>query len=291
MKILWAVDIYDEHPKSVDSVFQFLTSLSVHFSLNVDALYIASVPPPNLAEEDENTIQEKLHKQMNAKISRAKTAPWFGDCHIVMNKSLPQRTSVKKLTEFSRINGYDALLVVKHSKKTKKTKFLGTFAEMSVFLSTVPVFLINPDGVQSEKISELLIAVDDSVKKERDFKNLLRFFSTFGLSMKLLHVIPIPFYFLFTDSIRDYVSDEDRYSEKNFFPMLNMARQTGWSAELILKHTRKSIESAVLSEARKTKADLITLIHKHEDETGYLVGRLTRKIIQQTDRPLLLFRP
>lgn len=291
MKVLWAVDIYDEHPKAGDSVFQFLTALDVHFSLKVDALYIASVPHQTLSNEDESKIQKKLHKQINEKVSRAKKTPWFGECHIVMNKSVPQRTSVKKLTEFCRINGYDALLVVKHSKKTKKQKILGTFAEMSVFLSTVPVFLINPDAVQPEEISELLIAVDDSLKKERDFKNLLRFFSTFGLNMKLLHVIQIPFYFLFTDSIRDYVHDEDRYFEKDFFPMINMAREAGWAAELFLRYTRKSIESTVLSEARKMKADLITLIHKHEDETGYLMGRLTRKLIQQTDRPLLLFRP
>lgn len=288
MKILWGIDIFDNHPKAFNAAIDFLKALNIHFFINVDALYVASVDSNR--ENEVKKLQKKLRQQINEKLSGVKKERWFGDGHIIYNELLPQRTSVRKLTEYARINGYDAILVVKHSKAPTKRKLLGTFAEMVVFLSSVPVFLVNPDYPQPDEVENILLAVDDSPKKEREYKSLLRFLFSKGLMMELLHVVKIPLHYLLTESIREYVKDEDRYSEKTFYPLMNIGRQSGWEIDFRLKHTRKSIESVVLAEAKKNNFDMITLIHRDEGSVGFLLGRVIRKLMQETDRPLLLFR-
>lgn len=290
VQILWALDIFNKHPKNIQSDVGFFRALNARCKIKVDAIYIAS-GEDFIAGMDNSKVQKQLLKMMNEKLSELKMDKWFRKSHVILNTAIPQRAKVKKLTEFARIDGYDAILISKHSSETKKTKFLGTFTEMVASLSTVPVFINNPDYLQPAQIQNLLIALDDSSKKEREFKNLLRFFSVEILKIHLLHVVKIPFHYLFNKSIRDFVIDEDRSAEKSFYPIIKIANNAGIPIKLHLKHSKREIEKSILSEAKKTGADLITIIHRSENESGFLFGRVSMKLMQETDRPLLLFRP
>lgn len=291
MKILWAVDIHESHPKAVNGSCDFLRALNKKIKIKVDAISIVFPVEYALPSSVSRELKEKNLKLLNTKLKQIQKNEWFGRSVILLEAQVPQRVAVLNLTEFAKNNGYDALLLVKHSGKKSRTRYLGSFAEMTSFLSSLPIFLINPDGVLPKDIGRVIVALNETGKKEKDFKSIIRFLSIDKLIIKIFHRIKIPFYFLSKESTRKYVTSQRKILLDAFESIRTIGINTDSSIELDIKSSKKNISDSILQEAKKGDFDLIITIHKGEEASGYLLGRITRNILQNADRPVLLFRP
>ena len=291
MKILWAVNIHEGHPRAINGCNTFLHALSKKIKIQVDAISIVFPVEYALPKNKVLELENECLKLLNKTLKKVKKNDWFGRSIILLEAQIPQRVAVLDLTDFAKTNGYDALLLVKHSGDKSRSRYLGSFAEMTSFLSSIPIFLVNPDGVIPKDIGRVIIALDESEKKEQYFKSIIRFLPIEGLIIKLFHRIKIPFYFLSKDSIKKHTATERKNLLEAFESIRKIGINTGRSVELDIKNTKKNISDSILQEAKKGAFDLIITIHKGVEAPGYLLGRVTRNILQNADRPVLLLRP
>lgn len=291
MKILWAVNIFENHPLAINAVTTFFQAMSKNIEIKVDAATV--VFPLNIAIESKEAsiIKTENLKKLNSVLAETRKFGWFGKSMVLLETQIPQRVAVLNLTEYAKSFDYDAILVVKHSGNSHSPHYLGSFAEMTAFLSTLPIFLINPDGFIPEQIRKIFIAQDETAGKEKEFKELVNFFPVQELKLTLFHQISIPFYYLSKESIKQFVVDQKRIIRSNMQSIKRIAENGGANIEFSIKSKSNKIEDSILQEAMKESAELIATFHKRKGVSGLFLGRVTRRLLQKADRPILLFRP
>ena len=286
MKILWAVDVFESHPKAVKSMSRFLKSLHSHTPLKVD---VVSVIFPS--ETPSASGKREFQKLLEERLGGARRQKWFNDSHILFESQIPQRVAVMDLIEFAQKGNYDAIVAVKHSKFGKKRAYLGSFAEMLAFLSPISLFLVNPDGETPSQIRRLLLATDASPEYVRDFGKLSKFIPLKGISIHLHY--RIPFVFPSRTTPRDqelYRKSETNRATECLARVEELAYRLGSTTEKTIRQESGTTEDTILRSALKQKSDLIVLTHKRKGAIGFFLGRITRRVLQNTDRPVLLFR-
>lgn len=288
MKILWAVDIFESHPKAIKSMTQFLSALHKRKSLTVDALSIVG-STESFPSDD---FKKESHQRLEAHVRGVQKENWFKSAHVLFKDShLPQRVAVMKVIEFAQKGDYDAIVAVKHSKSGKLRAYLGSFAEMLAFLSPLPLFLVNPDGFTPKDIRKILFASDASLSCGQEFRKLSRFLPLEKVHMKLLHWIPSVFP-NWTNK-RDqafYRKSETARAAECLARVEEIAEELGVQTKTTIKQTKSVPEDSILKEAKSDRCDLIVLTHKGKGAIGFFLGRITRRILQNADRPVLLFR-
>lgn len=285
-RILWAIDTHEKHPKAVNASVEFLQTLNKTISCEVDAVTVIYGEKTDGIEAKEQ-FRERLKFLLGETIKKE----WFGKEVILIDKQIPQRAAVLKLLNYAHRQDYDALLIVKHSRKKENISYLGSFAEMTAFLSELPLFLINPDGFIPEKMEKILIPIGETAENAKDFKALFRFLPLEGMKAKLFHRIAIPFYFQSKEYISQFLLDQKNLMLKNIRIIELMAKHSAGKVEIDIKKRTQSIDEAILDTGRKGKFDLIEIMHKRKGSLGFILGKTTKKILQNADRPVLLFRP
>ena len=287
MKILWAVDVFESHPKAISAMSIFLKAFSLMRPIEVDAV---SVVYPSEGRPSDLTRKEAI-SLLQARLGQAKKQKWFRREHVILESQIPQRVAVMDLVQFAQNGQYDAIAVVKHSRLGVKRAFLGSFAEMLAFLSPVPLILVNPDGALPKKIRRILFATDADQDCGSTFKKLSQFIFLTGTSVRLHHRIPFVFPSrMTTEDQRFYKKVEAKRALENFVPVQEIALALGATTEAHVVQENVMIEESILKEARRDQSDLIVLIHKGKGAIGFFLGKVTRRVLQNADRPVLLFR-
>lgn len=291
MKILWALDIFESHPKAISASVGFIQALSKRTELKVDAISVVRSLDFGISTEEGMIIKNKNIKILDSILGPAKKEKWFGGAIVLIESQIPQRVAVADLTEYAKENDYDAILLIKHSYKKNYSSFLGSFSRKTVFQSSIPIFLINPDGFIPKDIGKIIVAIDEGSKKEREFKEFVGFIPVKGINVKIFHKIKIPFHYFLKSSIKQYVSDRKRIILNSFRAIIRIGENVGSTLEVDIRSVPKKVDEAILQEAKKGDFDLIATIHRRNEIEGYLFGRTAKRIFQNADRPVLLFRP
>lgn len=290
MKILWAIDIFENHPKTINAGVSFIQALNKKIEIKVDAISVIS-PLGHEAEEEKDKVERKHKKMLGATLEPASHEKWFGEAIVLLESQIPQRVAVLDLTDYAKENDYDAILLIKHSYKKNHSSFLGSFSKNAAFLSSIPIFLINPDGYIPKDIGKIIVAMDENSKKEKEFKEFVDFLPVNGIKVKIFHSINIPFYYFFKESIKQYVLDQKKILLDSFRTVMRIGENVGGTLELDIMSASKKADEAILQEAKRGEFDLVATIHRKSELQGYFLGHTTKRIFQNADRPVLLFRP
>lgn len=285
-KILWAIDIYENHPKALKASVDFLEALSKVITFKVDVVSVLYGE-----KNDSINVKEQYRKKLKVMLGDIPQKEWFGKEVILIERQIPQKAAVLRLLNFARRQNYDAFIIIKHSQKLPSINYLGSFAEMTAFLSEIPLFLINPDGIIPGKIEKILLPIGESDKSEKNFKSLFRFLPLEGKQAKLFHRIAVPFYFRSKEYISQFILDQKNMLKRSFGIIELMGKQSGGKVEIDIKRKSQDLDVAIIEEGRKGNFDLIEIMHTKKGSLGFFLGKTTKKILQNADRPVLLFRP
>jgi len=228
---------------------------------------------------------------LEKRIGRSSKLAWFNDFHVVVEGQSLQRGAVLSLIEFAKKGKYDGIAVVKHSKENRKRAYLGSFAEMLCFLSPLPLFVVNPDGVLPKVVDKMFIATDANPDSAKEFKKLSQFLNLEKAKIHLHHAISVIFPGRMTaEEQESYRISEEKNAQEGLAEVLETASRLGSKAVMSIVQQNLSKEDSILKAAFKSKSDLIVVTHKGVGAFGFFLGKITRRIIQNADRPVLLFR-
>lgn len=287
MKLLWSVDVHESHPKAVEAAIRFLDALHERVPLAVHAVTVQVAPenpvPPSLKRE----IVAKLTKRLG-KCSKKK---WLRDQHVIFETQVAQRVAVLDVVDYATEGGFDAIMVIKHSKKDRQPAFLGSFAEMLAFISPLPLFLVNPDGDRPSRIRDVLVSTDAGARCAKEFDALSKLVPLDGASLEIFHRIPVAFssYMSYEDQKR-YAGTEATKALGRLSRLRDKATQLDAKARLEIVQRSGTTEDSIMSRAKRAKSDLIVLNHRGKGAVGFFLGRVTRRVLQEADRPVLLLR-
>lgn len=296
MRLLWAVDIFESHPKAIAAAAAFLKSLgSGSVKLEVHAVTVVglseSLVPLAIRPEQQDVLLQDVNSLLADMLGKYKKSAWLKDQYALYNADSSQSSSVKAIIDHARKNKFDGIIAVKHSGHQSRKGFLGSFAEALVYSSPLPIYLVNPDWEAGKSIKKILVASDGTEESARLTYELSRYIPTEGTKTSVLFSLPKPFETILGDEVKDFVRDQEEAARKRMEPILEKAKKSGMKIDLEVQASKDSVEKSILKFAKDKKSDLIVMLQKNKGPAGFLLGRITRKILRETDRPILLVRP
>jgi len=288
MKILWAVDVFENHPKAIEKVARFLAALNARQKIKADAVTVIFPADARPTPKDKKKYSTMLKDLIGKKILNES---WFNTGHVLFETQIPQRVAVMDILTLAENENYDAIVVVKHSRPGLKRHFIGSFAEMLAFLSPLPLFIVNPDGNVDDQLNNMLFASDGAPELSRNFKKLSQFMSLDGASFVLHSQIPLKYPGpRYAAAQKEFTERETKRIQKTFEAVRRVAGNLHVGVEESIKQEDTPTEDSILAAARKKKSSLIVLTHKRKGAIGFFLGRVTRRVLQESDRPVLLLR-
>lgn len=282
MKLLWAVDPANEFDRSVRGVELFLDALAKSSSLSVDAVGVSY--PTALGYVKVSRAQPVGLFEAHPTVKRQ---AWFRKERPLIENSSSQRAAVGELIDFAVEGGYDGIILSKHNKKSRSA-LIGSFAEMTAFLAPIPLFIVDPAGRIPKRISKVLIPCDVS---DESISSLKPIFRLLGVSPKftLSHYFSPAFASSYLkDEQAGYVDEVNEKATASFARAKKKYPKQTFG--FFVRQSAGSIERRLIRESKDDAFDVIALTHQSKGFGGYLLGKLTRYVLQEADRPVLLVR-
>lgn len=301
-KIVWAIDVYEQSPKADRDVLRTVQMLTRKTGAQVIPVYTMAAGAIDPIAFAENMMWLKEYrKSAKAKLEEyVKACKWqkLGKPHVIECKDGSLRSASKKLSEFAKRAGADAI-IVKSSNKSSVTKFfLGSFAESLLLTSKVPTIVVNPKGTVSLDYKRILFPTDFSASSKRAYAKVLKWASGFGATVVLYHKIPTQVDPILMSGLyatgshltpEHYLAERftDAHSEGDKW--VAFAKKRKVKAELEVSNALRGLTEDILYVAKKKKCNLISLVTMASKLETVLIGSVARNLVRNSKLPVLVW--
>lgn len=304
LKILWAVDAFDDLKDIQEKEIQILQSFSHKVELEVTPAYVLSPAglkiSSELSEQWTDVYDPSAKKKLASYLKDVRIAG-IGDPLILIQEQPSLKRNVEVFTKFAQANGYDLILCGSHGRKGMQRLMLGSFAEELLLQSQTPVLIVGKhmDSWDDRNLS-VLLPNDLSNPRSSLFTQTFNFAKTLGARVTLLHSIPRPIeqvlesgIYLFSGgwlTIPLYLENERKKKTEAAQPILTKARSDEIACELLIDDTSQSVTDSILMHAREKKFSFIAMVAERGPVTSTLLGSITRQVVRAAPCPVLVYR-
>ncbi len=299
-KIIWAVDSR-QNPKEAKSIIKELRIWAKHLNCDVQPVSVFSKTALNFPTEMEQSwqsryedfAQKSLDRYLKKAGARDFLAPGF-----VFAKTTSKRKMATEMAHFAEEN--KVLLVFAHTraKKTWNPFRLGGFVETLVSTSKVPVLLLNPKSLASNRFSNILFATDFSRESKNAFMRLDPWAN--ALASKILlynqvetpNIYPLEFYGAAqTETFNTDIIVKDAIAART-------KKAAKWAASLrgqnikctpLIRKQKKDLATDIIDTAKMNNADLIVMASSSGPLSQAILGSVPRDVLLQAGCPVLVF--
>jgi nucleotide-binding universal stress UspA family protein len=213
--------------------------------------------------------------------------------NILIQKTRSRRQLAIGLLELAHEKNSPLIAVNTHGKKGLAR--LGSFAEILIALSQVPVLTVNPKTKVSEKISTVLFATEFSEASSHALDMLLVWAKMWKAKVVLFHKLtlpPIPMLaegaYLNETMVEDYFQSWKTEIKEKATRWQQKAIDQGVQCELSLIEKAGSVDSLVTKESIRQKADLIALATYEGPIAQAILGSTASDVLLNAQRPVIV---
>ncbi|MCM0606279.1 MAG: universal stress protein [Xanthomonadaceae bacterium] len=308
MKILWALDPFDDLDEIYTKSFQALNSLSNYVQLEVDPVYLLSPLQLNI-DFNLTTVNSEVYisaakKALEKKLEGIPLSE-LNDPKVLVNSSSRLRQVVQELADQALSREYDMILVGSHGRKGLNRMMMGSFAEQLLLQSKVPVFII---GNETEKLNtrwnqkpiHILIANDLSNPSSSFFSKALGLAQSLEAKITLLRAVTRPAEMVLQSGVYllsggfiptpIFMRQEDERLKNAANIILHEAEKQHIQTEMILDNNAQSVVQSILSHAKESNASFIVMAAESGQVASTLLGSITRQVVRLAPCPVLVYR-
>ncbi|MGZ3698568.1 MAG: universal stress protein [Bdellovibrionota bacterium] len=287
MKILWAVDAFQQSDEILDRCAQAIRLLMDSKKIEIDPVFVLPpeqintpfevlFPPFNLSYGED---AEKIFKQKLEHIS----LPGLLAPRVLDKPILSSSGEVRVLVEDAAEHGADLIVVGTHGRKGVGRLFLGSFAESLLLHSSIPVLMVPLGADSPRKYDPILFPTDFGSQSEVAFPNVLALAKDLGSKLLLFHRIPRP-RLMPLDPLR---FDTERAKRQNISTAyIEKARELGVEIQVIIEASGDSASQAILELAQKERAGLIAMAAQSGAVASTIAGSTTRQVVRESPCPV-----
>ncbi|MFZ3230704.1 MAG: universal stress protein [Pseudobdellovibrio sp.] len=299
--IIWAVD----PTKKVEDAKNIIKELSIwskHLNCEVQpvSVFIQSAfsYPLELAFPSSVDFKKEAQRTLNSFMKKANTKDFLTP-ELIFVTALSNRRMASEVAKYAEKKNANLIFANTHAKSTWNPFRLGGFAETLIATSKVPVLLLNPNAVASEKIPTILYPTDFSAESKnallkqinpiaKSFKSNLLLYS----QVETPNIYPIEFYGAWQgdfSSAESIMKDVESARLKKSRQWLNQLQKENINCSALIQRETKNLASDIITAAKKNKAGLISIaIQNHPSTLGFL-SSVARDVLVQAKCPILVF--
>ena len=307
-KLIWAIDPFEEDVMFRVQLTQTLKALSQRLSLLVEPTYVLS-----LAKEHEFESVHKAHKKQYHQAAMRAVKKNIEPIHGV--KFLPPKVLfqadssfsmlVRKLSEYAKHSGADAIIVGTHARTGIPRLLLGSFTETLLLHSEIPVMSVGPKcvvrGDKPIKEQKILFSSDLTQDSEKIYPGVLDFANKLQAQVTVYHITPHRVepvlqsgtYLLGGGWVGgpEAISQEDPATVELLTQWVNRGIEQGLKVDYALESKRANMAELILQQAAAIEADFIAMAAESGPVRAWVIGSITRQVVRNAPCPVWILRP
>jgi nucleotide-binding universal stress UspA family protein len=298
-KVIWAVDALSKDKKLQNATLKALLTLTKGTKSTIEPVSV--VGPDQLRipvsvfrqpEKDYRLDTEKNLQKWMASLKRPElVAPT-----LLVRDVMDELDDADTLLNYARTTGASLIGVGTHVNRGFKRFFIGSFAELLLLKSEIPVLAVNPATPALGKVKRILFPTDFSAGSRKAFEALLE--TAAGLKAKIvIYHKPdylIPYTMVTFGAVPDYkayLETDLKASAEEAGRWAETAKRAGVSAEVAIDRKAGYVDDAILAAAARLKVDLVAMA-SHSGRVGAaLLGSNARKIVRSSRKPVWVIHP
>lgn len=308
MKILWALDAFDDLKETEDKVILTLRKLAEQAPIEVYPTYVLSPDQMDLHLEFSDRWFEKYGPAAEKALARKLkdvVIPGLKPSQVIVQTKLSLKKSVESISKHAAKLDCQFIAVGSHGRKGLQRLMLGSFAETLFLLSPLPVMIIGTHSTKPTKPHsmgplQILLPNDLTSPDSHFFDKIFNFAKYLKANTTLLYAVPRPLEPAIQSGV--YLLSGGWIPTAHYFSKMRDLRQKAaetielraktfevpfrWVADLDCS----AVSQAILKYIEENPVDLIAMAAESGPVAAALIGSLTRQIVREAPCPVLVLK-
>lgn len=312
MKILWAVDAFDDLTVVEQNILETLKGFSHRTKIEVQPVYVLSPDQLGLAWELAPPWAElyapSAKKVLNTKFKDWKTEGWIAEPEVLTQLRPSLKGTVQALAAHAASKNFDMIVAGTHGRKGFQRLALGSFAESLLQQSSVPVLVVSANtkvmnGANSRVPNRILVPSDLSDPKSKFFEDVFEICKAMKSKMTLLHAVARPLDPVFQSGVYllsgawvpglNYFEQEQSRQNEAAKRVVDFAQEKGMNPadmEVVIDSHCVGAVDSILKYAAENQVTMIAMAAESGPLAAVLIGSITRQVVRQARCPVLVYR-
>lgn len=298
--IVWAVDPTRE-PKDSENIIKELKIWSAHLNCDVLPVSIFSNTTFNMPMELSGLWKEKFEQLAEAYLNRyfkGLDTKTFLPPEKIFTDSTSNRRLALELSRYSERKKAIIIFANTHSQKSWNPFRLGSFSEVLISTSRVPVFLLNAKTKPVSRIPSILFPTDFARDSKYALLNLSSWAKAFQSEVLLYSQIETPM--VISSELNGYWPYDARSFESvmKTIKKSRLKKAAQWASflkkgkiksKILIERQKGTIASDLLEIAKKNKVGIIAMASHSGPTSQAILGSVAKDVLLQSRCPVLIF--
>lgn len=300
--VVWALDPMEHDLKRLRPLAKAINLWRKAYASSVLPVSVISPSEINWPMEIASPISDKLVHIASGFLKPA-VQKLFSDekaePRILLQKTDSHRQAVRQLLKYAKKNKAQLIAVSTHGRRGFNRLMLGSFAELLLTHSDIPILTVNPNTEVPSEVATIAFVTDFSASSKRALKKVTRWAQKFHAKLKIIHIYTIPADLfpgildgrtVTETTIREAWWKAEQEQRKEGEKWAALARADGANAEFCFIKRAGNVGEVIVDVTVSESADLIVLTAAHGLIAMAFLGNLVRTILSTAKRPVILLR-
>ncbi len=218
--------------------------------------------------------------------------------HVIVQPQASRKATVSRFLHFAEKVKADMIVAGTHSRTGIRRWILGSFAEMLLHQSQIPVLMVNPHNRPVFRFKNVIFGTDFSESCQRQYPKVLKFAQEIGAELHLFNKVPHPIEPLVQSgvyllgggwiSLDQYMVEETSERNRSAEKWIIEAERWGVTARFVSENLGDSAAEAIVNYARRLDSAVIAMISQTGPVMSALLGSVTREVVRIAPCPVFV---
>lgn len=292
MKIIWAVDAFENNKELNQKMADYIQHLYGKFHPEIEPVYLhredEMVLPTYegiIASTDSMATGESLLGDLLAECPLS----FLQKPKVIPHTATSQAGAAEILADYADASYADLILVGSHGRQGLQRWVWGSFAESLLRSSQVPVCVLGAHATKTNSTQRILFPTDFGEHSQANFQHALELGQRWQAEILLLHAATRFSSYNQLEKMQSLgqriAAQLEKLSEKAQ-KWVTHAQQRGVHVEHILDMSFRPVDDLIIQTAAENACDLIFMEAQSSALTAALLGSYTHNVVRRSDCPV-----
>ncbi|XGC79466.1 universal stress protein [Bdellovibrio bacteriovorus] len=303
MKIIWAIDAFEDNKELNQKMADFITHLHNTTQAEIEPLYLLrenEIVLPTYEVPAWVTDHSRTAESLFREVLSDYSLPFLKEPKVIPHAAQSHAGAAETLSNYAARVHADLIVVGSHGRQGFQRFILGSFAESLLLQSEVPVIVVGAHAVKTTSPKQILFPTEFGDHSKENFRHVIQLAKNLKAEITLLHAITRPIESLFDLDTRPRVYNykgkmmsleqiiELQVESQGHRAQLwvDWAAKEGVIASYNIDSTFKAVDDLVLEALEKHQCDLIVMEAQSGPMSAALLGSYTRNVVRRSPCPV-----
>lgn len=305
MKIIWAVDAFEDNKELNQKMADYINNLHNITNADIEPLYLLrenEIVLPTYEVPAWVTDHSKTAESLFREVLADYDLPFLLDAKVIPHSSQSHTGAAETLSNYAIKSKADLILVGSHGREGFQRFMLGSFAESLLLQSEIPVCVVGSHTEKTKSSKNILFPTEFGEHSKDNFRYVMQVAKKLNADITLLHAITRPIESLFDLDTKPRVYNfqgrmltleqiiEHQIENQSHKAQLwvDWAAKEGITAHLLIDNSFKSVDDLIIESVHKNDTDLVIMEAQSGPLSAALLGSYTRNVVRRSPCPVLV---